>query len=87
MGARGVPRGPRSSTKANAAGLTAREQEILQLVAEGLTNHDIARRLFLSDKTVGHHVSAILAKLGVPSRTQAARFAPTRDAGQLTAPG
>ena len=86
MGAHGIPRGPRSSTRANAAGLTAREQEILQLVADGLTNRDIASRLFLSEKTVGHHVSAILGKLGVPSRTQAARFAARQEIGQLTAP-
>ena len=86
MGARGIPRGPRSSTKANAAGLTAREQEILQLVADGQTNRDIAARLFLSEKTVGHHVSAILGKLGVPSRTQAARLAERQETGQLAAP-
>jgi len=58
----------------------------LQLVADGLTNRDIASRLFLSEKTVGHHVSAILGKLGVPSRTQAARFAARQEIGQLTAP-
>jgi DNA-binding CsgD family transcriptional regulator len=85
MGVRGIPRGPRSSTKANAAGLTSREQEILQLVADGLTNRDIAARLFLSEKTVGHHVSAILGKLDVPSRAQAARFAAMHESGQPTA--
>jgi DNA-binding CsgD family transcriptional regulator/tetratricopeptide (TPR) repeat protein len=85
MGVRGIPRGPRMSTKANAAGLTSREQEILQLVAEGLTNRDIAARLFLSEKTVGHHVSAILGKLDVPSRTQAARLAATQETRQPTA--
>lgn len=75
MGARGIPRGPRASTATNPDGLTAREQEVLELLAEDLTNRDIAARLFLSEKTVGHHVSAILGKLGVRSRAQAARHA------------
>jgi DNA-binding CsgD family transcriptional regulator len=64
--------GPRAATRENPAGLTARELEVLALVAEGLRNADIAARLFLSDRTVGHHVSAILRKLGVRSRAQAA---------------
>ena len=85
MGVRGIPRGPRMSTKANAAGLTTREQEILQLVADGLSNRDIAARLFLSEKTVGHHVSAILGKLDVPSRRQAARYALMPETVQPTA--
>jgi DNA-binding CsgD family transcriptional regulator len=70
-GARGLPRGPRPRTRENAAGLTAREVEVLQLVAEGLRNADIAERLFLSEKTVGHHVSAILRKLEVRTRGEA----------------
>jgi DNA-binding CsgD family transcriptional regulator/tetratricopeptide (TPR) repeat protein len=70
-GARQVPRGPRSSTKSNPAGLTAREIEVLELVAQGLRNSEIAQRLFLSEKTAGHHVSAILRKLDVRSRTEA----------------
>jgi DNA-binding CsgD family transcriptional regulator/tetratricopeptide (TPR) repeat protein len=71
-GARGVPRGPRPTTLRNAGNLTAREAEILGLVAEGLSNAEIAERLFLSTKTVDHHVSAILGKLGVKTRGQAA---------------
>ena len=71
-GARGVPRGPRPSTRQNIAQLTDREVEVLKLVADGLSNAEIARRLFLSTKTVDHHVSAILQKLGVSTRGQAA---------------
>ena len=54
------------------AQLTDREVEVLKLVADGLSNAEIARRLFLSTKTVDHHVSAILQKLGVSTRGQAA---------------
>jgi DNA-binding CsgD family transcriptional regulator/tetratricopeptide (TPR) repeat protein len=67
----GVPRGPTRATAANPAGLTGRQIEVLRLVAEGLTDAQIAARLSLSAKTVGHHVSAVLAKLGVSSRGQA----------------
>lgn len=70
-GARGLPRGPRRSTKQNPAGLTAREVEVLELVAQGLRNAQIAERLFISEKTAGHHVSAILGKLDVRSRGEA----------------
>ena len=70
-----VPRGVRASTRANPAGLTVREIEVLQLVIDGLTNGEIAARLFVSDKTVEHHVSRILVKLGVTSRREAARTA------------
>ena len=70
-GVRGLPRGPRASTRDNPAGLTAREVEVLDLVGQGLRNADIAARLFLSEKTVGHHVSAILRKLGVRTRGEA----------------
>jgi DNA-binding CsgD family transcriptional regulator len=71
-GVRGLPRGPRPSTLRNRANLTQRETEILGLVADGLGNAEIAKRLFLSTKTVDHHVSAILRKLGVTTRGQAA---------------
>lgn len=74
-GVRGLKRGAHRSTRANPAGLTTRELEILALVAENLSNAAIARRLFLSAKTVGHHASAILAKLGINSRREAAEAA------------
>jgi DNA-binding CsgD family transcriptional regulator/tetratricopeptide (TPR) repeat protein len=77
-----VPRGPRPSTAADPTGLTARQREVLTLLAEGLSNADIAARLTLSGKTVDHHVSAVLGKLGVPSRGQAAAAA--RRLGLLT---
>jgi DNA-binding CsgD family transcriptional regulator len=77
LGAPAVPRGRRASTRAHPAGLTVREAEILGLLAEGLRNADIGRRLFISAKTVDHHVSAILAKLGVRSRAEAARWRPS----------
>jgi DNA-binding CsgD family transcriptional regulator/tetratricopeptide (TPR) repeat protein len=74
-GARGLARGPRSETRGHPAGLTTRELDVLDLVAEGLTNGEIATRLVISEKTVGHHVSAILRKLGVGSRYEAAKLA------------
>jgi DNA-binding CsgD family transcriptional regulator len=66
-----VTRGPRASTQANAAALTARELEVLRFLADGLRNADIAERLFLSPRTVDHHVSAILRKLHAASRGEA----------------
>lgn len=57
---------------------TRRQREVLALVAEGLTNGAIAERLFISEKTVGHHVSAILARLGARTRTQAVSIARER---------
>lgn len=71
QGIQGIPRGPRPSTRTNQAGLTPRQREVLQLMAEGLPNAEIANRLSTSLKTVDHHVSAVLAKLGVHSRAQA----------------
>ncbi len=70
-GALNVPRGHRATTRANPANLTPRELEVLTLLADGLHNSEIADRLFLSEKTINHHVSAILRKLGVPNRMQA----------------
>ncbi|MFC4453724.1 ATP-binding protein [Deinococcus sonorensis] len=74
-GAGGIPRGPRPSTRANAAHLTPREMEVLRLLGEALQDTEIAARLGLSAKTVGHHVSSILSKLGVRNRTEAVREA------------
>ncbi|MGH8202454.1 MAG: ATP-binding protein [Steroidobacteraceae bacterium] len=66
-----IPRGSRASTRGHPLGLTRREAEILGLLAKGLRSSLIARRLFISPKTVEHHVSAVLAKLGVSSRAEA----------------
>ncbi|WP_433302187.1 AAA family ATPase [Actinoplanes sp. CA-030573] len=73
-----VPRGPRAAAAADPTGLTGRQREVLALLAEGLSNAAIASRLTLSTKTVDHHVSAVLGKLGVPSRGQAAAAARRR---------
>ena len=64
--------GPRAATRANPAGLTARQLDVLALLTRGDRNAEIAAKLFLSEKTVDHHVSAILRKLGVRTRGQAA---------------
>jgi DNA-binding CsgD family transcriptional regulator len=78
LGVRRLPRRPRRATAANPAGLTARELEVLWLLCADLRNADIAARLHIAEKTVDHHVSAILAKLGVGSRREAARVAAER---------
>jgi DNA-binding NarL/FixJ family response regulator len=71
LGVRDVPRGPRHTTLANDANLTARELEVLTLLAEGFRNAEIAERLVVSRRTVDHHVSSILRKLGVRTRGEA----------------
>jgi DNA-binding NarL/FixJ family response regulator len=70
-----VPTGPREATRANPLGLTARQLEVLELLAEGLTNAEIAERLVVSPRTAEHHVAAVLTKLGAPTRREAARRA------------
>jgi DNA-binding CsgD family transcriptional regulator len=81
QGVRGVPRGARTSTRSHPQGLTEREVEILGLLSDGLRNSAIAKRLFLSTRTVDHHVSSILTKLGVPSRAEAIAMARRRRDG------
>jgi DNA-binding NarL/FixJ family response regulator len=66
---------PPEPSAAAALGLTRREQQVLRLVAAGLTNRQIADTLFISVKTAGLHVSHILAKLGVAGRVEAATTA------------
>ena len=74
--------GRRRTTRANPAGLTARQVEVLRLLDEGLTNPEIADRLFISLKTADHHVSAILAKLQVTGRRDAVKAG--RDLGLVS---
>ena len=75
LGMASIPRGPRAATRAAPAGLTAREQEVLALLSQGLSDKEISRRLVISERTVHHHVSSILAKIGAPTRFAAAREA------------
>jgi DNA-binding NarL/FixJ family response regulator len=70
-----VPRGKGKATREHAAGLTARQAEILDLLAEGLSNPEIADRVFLSPRTVENHVSAVLAKLNASTRDEAVEVA------------
>jgi DNA-binding CsgD family transcriptional regulator len=70
-GVRAVPRGPIAGTRANAAGLTRRQVQVLALLGDGLTNPEIADRLCISPKTAEHHVSAIMARLEAGTRRQA----------------
>jgi DNA-binding CsgD family transcriptional regulator len=64
--------------EADSIGLSARELEVLKLVAEGLTDSQVAQRLYLSPRTVGHHLRSAYRKLGVSSRTAALREAAGR---------
>lgn len=75
LGAYDIPARPRASTRTAPGQLTRRQLEVLALVAKGCSDADIAERLFISPKTAGHHVSAILRTLGVRSRTEAAAAA------------
>lgn len=74
-GVKGIPRGPYSGRRADPLGLTPRQAEILELVAESLSNSEIADRLFLSVRTVEQHVSSILATLSARNRRDAVRIA------------
>jgi DNA-binding NarL/FixJ family response regulator len=84
VGIRAIPRGPRPATGEAPARLTPREQEVLALLSQGLPDKEISRRLFISERTVQHHVSSVLSKFGVSSRTAAARQAAAMGIG---APG
>lgn len=75
LGIRSIPAGPRTATRAHPLGLTQREHEVLDLICAGHTNAEIAGQLFISEKTVDHHVSAMLAKLNAPTRHAAAAAA------------
>jgi DNA-binding NarL/FixJ family response regulator len=92
LGVSQVPRGPQPTTRANPAGLTDRQVEILTMLSSGSTNAEIAARLVVSVRTVDHHVSAVLQKLGLTSRRQAAKaaatlgLAPSRENGSRLAP-
>jgi DNA-binding CsgD family transcriptional regulator len=75
LGIRSIPAGPRSATREHPLGLTRREREVLDPICTGHTNAEIAAKLFISAKTVNHHVSAVLAKLDAPTRGVAASYA------------
>ena len=70
LGARDVPRGRYSAARSDPLGLTSRERTVLELVRGGMSNREIAQRLHRSERTVEHHVSALLAKSGVASRAE-----------------
>ncbi len=72
LGVRRIPRRAADATRAHPAGLTSRQADVLDLLSAGMTNGEIADRLVISVRTVDHHVAAVLAKLGVRSRREAA---------------
>ncbi len=74
-GIKSIPRGIRKTTQSNPALLTGRELDVLQLLKEGMQNKEIAAKLFISAKTVDHHISSIFLKLDVNSRTKAVQEA------------
>jgi DNA-binding CsgD family transcriptional regulator len=86
LGVTNLPRSPSPTTRANPAGLTERQLDVLALLVQGLSNADIAARLVISRKTADHHVSAILAKLGVRSRGEAVAAARRLGLDGLTPP-
>jgi DNA-binding NarL/FixJ family response regulator len=71
IGARSIPRGPQRATRATPAGLTSREVDVARLLAEDLSNKEIASRLYLSPRTIENHVASILNKLGATTRGDA----------------
>jgi DNA-binding NarL/FixJ family response regulator len=71
LGVTAIPRGPQASTRANPAGLTDRQRDVLVLLVAGMTSAEIADRLVLSVRTVDNHVAAVLDKFGVSSRRDA----------------
>jgi DNA-binding CsgD family transcriptional regulator len=77
-GVQAIPRGPQPATRGNPAGLTTRQLAVLTLLADGLTSGEVADRMYLSRRTVDNHVTAILARLGVPSRRTAVALATER---------
>jgi DNA-binding NarL/FixJ family response regulator len=72
LGAKAVPAGPRATTRSHPLGLTRREQEVLDLLGAGLANAEISQRIVISEPTEDHHVSAVLTKMAVRSRSAAA---------------
>jgi DNA-binding CsgD family transcriptional regulator len=75
LGIKSIPKGTRKTTRENIAGLTNRQLDILSLLNRGLSNIEIGNQLYISPKTVDHHISAILSKLNIHSRHEAAVFA------------